>query len=182
MTLKNIAITSALALSVYACVEFTSTPANGEAQFRADAEKGNAFAQAQLGQHYLIGQKGPEDTEKAVYRLGRAAAQNEAQAVYLLGVMREKGQGFKQNLNTAFDFYMRAAKLNNGPAQNALARFYAYGMKGPIDNFESYKWQILSDKHDGLRFKSTDYKARRHLSSRQIELAKAAADDIRKSF
>lgn len=64
MTLKNIAITSALAFGVYSCVEFTSIPANGEIQFRADAENGNAFAQAQLGQHYLIEQKGPEDTER----------------------------------------------------------------------------------------------------------------------
>lgn len=180
MTIKTNMLPLIAALGLSACVEYGVVPLSLE-PFRADAEQGDAFAQAQLGQHYLMGVNGTEDLEMAVYWLERAAAQNEGQAIYVLGSMREQGHGFKQDKRAAYEFYVRAAKLNNPAAQEALARYYAIGVLGEVDHLQSHKWQLLSDRH-GSKFRSVDFLARRHLSVDQLAQAEAAADAISATF
>lgn len=179
MTSKLALLPLVAALSLSACVEYGVVPLQFE-PFRAKAERGDAFAQAQLGQHYLGGPDGTEDLEMAVYWLERAAAQNEAQAIYVLGAMRERGHGF-ENVLAAHEFYMRAAMLNNGPAQEALARIYALGLVGPVDNIASHKWQILSEQH-GRKLRPIDFMARRKLSQSEIKMAQVEADKISDHF
>lgn len=161
-------------------VEFGTAPKK-DLYFRVAAEDGDAFAQAQLGQHYLGGPEGEDDLEMAIYWLERAAKQDEPQALYTLGAMRESGHGFRPDIKAAFSFYTRAALLNNGPAQEALARIHAVGLVGPVDNVTSHKWQILSQQH-GRQMQPIDFKARFKLSESQIKLAEAEAKKISDNF
>lgn len=181
MTSKKALLPLVAALGLSACVEYGVVPLSQFEPFRAEAEKGDAFAQAQLGQYYLGGPDNEEDLEMAVYWLERAAGQNEPQAIYILGAMRERGHGFDKGVNAAHEFYMRAAMLNNGPAQEALARIYALGLVGPVDNVASHKWQILSEQH-GRKLRPIDFMARRKLSEGEVKLAEAEADKISDSF
>ncbi len=147
--------------------------------YRADAENGGAFAQTQFGQGFLLGEQG--DLDKARYWLGLAAAQNEPQAIYLLGAMHERGHGLEKDMAQAHALYMRAARLNNGPAQEALARVSALGLMGPPDYVESHKWHVLSNKH-GRMFYAADFMARTKLTAQQIKLAEAEAAKIEAGF
>jgi len=87
----------------------------------------------------------------------------------------------KKDVNAAHTFYMRAAMLNNPPAQEALARIYALGQVGPVDNVASHKWQILSEQH-GRAMRPIDFMARRKLSEGEVKMAEAEADKISDSF
>lgn len=84
MTSKKALLSLVAALGLSACVEYGVVPIRFE-PFRAKAERGDAFAQAQLGQHYLGGPDYKEDLEMAVYWLERAAEEDEPQAIYVLG-------------------------------------------------------------------------------------------------
>ena len=130
MTSKKTLLPLIAALGLTACVEYGVVPLGQFEPFRAEAERGDAFAQAQLGQHYLGGPEDAEDLEMAVYWLERAADQDEPHAIYVLGAMRERGHGFEKDVNAMHAFYMRAAMLNNGPAQEALGAFMLWGLSG----------------------------------------------------
>ena len=146
--------------------------------FRVLAEDGDAFAQAQLGQHYLIEGTSKEDTELAVYWLERAASQDEPQAIYLLGTMREHGL---RGLQAALPFYLMAAMLNNGLAQEKLAQLFASNAFGRPNYTESYKWHLLAVRH-GRGIGDTDYGAAQRLSEAQKQMARQAADRIAAGF
>lgn len=146
--------------------------------FRVLAEDGDAFAQAQLGQHYLIEGVNAEDRELAVYWLERAASQEEPHAIYLLGTMREHGL---RGLRSALPFYRKAAMLNNGPAQEKLAQLFAGSAFGKPNYMESYKWHLLAARH-GRGIGDTDYGAAQRLSEAQKQMARQAADRIAAGF
>ena len=67
MTSKKNLLPLVAALGLSACVEYGVVPLSQFEPFRAEAERGDAFAQAQLGQHYLGGHDTEEDLEMAVY-------------------------------------------------------------------------------------------------------------------
>lgn len=180
MTLKTTLLPFVAALCLSGCIEYGVVPSQLDA-FLEKAESGDAFAQAQLGQHYLGGPDNVQDMRLAKHWLERAAAQNEPQAIYTLGAMRENGHGFARDINAAFEFYTRAAMLNNPPAQEALARIHALGLVGPVDNVSSHKWQILSEQH-GRQMRATDFMARYKLSKGEIKLAEAQAKKISDRF
>lgn len=146
--------------------------------FRVLAEDGDAFAQAQLGQHYLINGTSAEDEELAVYWLERAASQDEPQAIYLLGTLRERSL---RGLGAALPFYLRAAMLNNGPAQEKLAELFAVGAFGKPNYMESYKWHLLAARH-GRGLGENDYGVGRRLTPTQKDIAQKAADRITAAF
>ena len=184
MTPKTLAPIIGAAFLLAACGEPEFIPLTAD-DLREDAAKGNSSAQAQLGQEYLVGSlSGPTngfDITTAKLWLQRAAAQNEPMALYLLGAMRENGQGFERDLKAAMTFYLRAAELNNGPAQEALARVYAQGGLGMPDYVESHKWQILANKH-GWRLDADNFFARDKLTSQELKLAELAADELAATF
>ena len=180
MTSKSRLLPLAAAFGLSGCIEFGVVPSHLDA-FYERAEKGDAFAQAQLGQHYLTDEQALEDLDQAVYWLQRAAAQDEPHAIYVLGTLHESGHGLKQDMKAAHAFYLRAAMLNNGPAQEALARIYARGLLGEPDFVASHKWQILSERH-GWRFRSTDFMARTKLSAAEVKMAEAEAASLTANF
>ena len=52
----------------------------------------------------------------------RAAAQNQSNALYNLGLYYEYGYGTTKNWTTALDYYRKAARLGNEKAQKALQK------------------------------------------------------------
>ena len=158
-------------------VEVGSIP-EGAPHFRVAAENGDAFAQAQLGQHYLLNGTDDEGRELAIYWLERAASQDEGQAIYLLGVLREQGM---YGAIAALPFYLKAARLNNAPAQERLAQLFASSELGRPNYTESYKWYLLVTRHGG-DFGLDDFGAGRHLSPAQKAMAQQAANFIAAAF
>lgn len=67
---------------------------------------------------------------KAAKNWRLAAKQGNATSQYNLGVLYEKGEGVKADLNKAFKYYLLVAVQKYGKAQRALGRFYySYAFK-----------------------------------------------------
>ena len=153
----------------------------GVAALQRAAEAGDVAAQEELATHYFIGDGAPFSQEKAFYWYGRAAAQNSHYGLYNLGHAYEFGTGVAPDIHQSAHYYERAARLNNAPAQSALARLHASGALGEKDYQQSHVWQILSERH-GPMFAAVDYRAARHLSADDIEQAAAEAKQIIATF
>ena len=175
--MTKLSLLPALAVLFFAtaCVSFEPIPFN-EAEITDKANAGDAFSQTELGQHYMF-----SDIEKGIYWLEKAAAQDEPQALYLLGSLNEQGAMFKRNVQVAHEYYLRAAKMNNGPAQEALARIYAHGSLGHTNYKESYKWQLLADAH-GWKLDAQDFGALEMLNAQEKQMAEAEALILRAQF
>ena len=71
--------------------------------------------QYELGMIYAEGQKGvPQDSEKALYWLERAAKSDHILAQYELGTMYAVGEKVPQNLEKAVRWYENIARINDG--------------------------------------------------------------------
>ena len=108
------------------------------------AEKGEAFAQYNLGVMYENGKGVPENDADAVkwYRL--AAEQGRARAQNNLGVMYENGEGVHENDVEAIKWFRLAAEKYNASAQFNLGNMYDYGEGVPENNAEAVKWYRLA--------------------------------------
>lgn len=105
------------------------------------AEAGSALAQAKLG--YIYDQS--EDNEKAVRWYREAASQQHPEGEFGLGEMYAKGESVEQDLDTAVEFYMRAAVGGHAQARRVLANAYETGALGrQIDNAEALRWLTLA--------------------------------------
>ena len=74
------------------------------------AERGDAHAQALLGNMYANGQGVRQDDAEAVRWYRQAAAQGFAEAQYNLGVAYERGRGVRQDDAQAVQWYREAAE------------------------------------------------------------------------
>lgn len=155
-------------------------PENSSVFFVA-AEDGDAFAQAQLGHAYITGDGVEKDVETGIYWIERAAKQNDAYALYVLGSVVEQGLVSNKNSKQAVAFYRRAAALNEGAAQLALARLYAGDALGEPNYLESHKWQILANAH-GWRLRGVDFGAAQNLNAAQLRQSEAAAAALQEEF
>ena len=93
------------------------------------AEKGNSEAQYWLAYEGIMS----EDYDEAAEWITKSVAQNYKYAWGLMGKMYENGDGFKQNLQTAFECYKKGAQMEDPMAQVDLARCYYLG-KGTEQN------------------------------------------------
>ncbi len=90
------------------------------------AEMGDAKAQYAMAMQYLAG-KSNLDKTVALEWLHAAARQSYAPALLQLGIMYEKGIILSKNDKKAFEFYKKAAELENPKAQISLSRMYKSG-------------------------------------------------------
>ncbi len=90
-----------------------------------EAINGNADAQTYLGICYLLGSEAPEDGDKAVYWLRKAAAQGNASAQHALGVVYVVEPSFK-NTQEGLRLLQAAAKKDTSAAAS-LAHFLIFG-------------------------------------------------------
>ena len=163
------AITAALLLSL-SMTAFALSPEQ-IAEYRAAADKGEAWAQYNLGIMYANGEGVPEDDATAVKWYTKAAEHGFAQAQYNLGVMYEDGHGVPENDATAVKWYTKAAEQGVASAQENLAFMYAKGEGVPQDNVMAYMWWNLAAAQGDENAKENKGKLQDSMTSAQIEEA-----------
>lgn len=95
---------------------------SGDAQAQADLanglmELGGSLSQAGVGSDYA----------ESVKWAKLAAAQNNADAMWVLALSYEHGRGVKRNIDTALAYYKRGAELGNAACQHSLGCYYMRG-------------------------------------------------------
>ena len=104
--------------------------------YEYSAAKGDASAQAALGQLALHGGRGvAQDEAVARQYFEQAATQGHALAQAQLGMMYEQGLGVEANNATAIEYYTKAAASGQSAALNGLGYMHLYG-NGVERNFE----------------------------------------------
>jgi TPR repeat protein len=83
----------------------------------ADAQKGDANAQALLGRAYYEGVGVPRNFATALGWLNKAVAQGNADGMFFLGLMYEHGAGVNQDLPKSLDLFDRAGEKGQRYAQ-----------------------------------------------------------------
>ena len=103
----------------------------------AQAEKGDAQAQFDVGRQYLGGKGSPlqRDEAASLQWLRKSAAQNYAPAIFWVGLAYQDGNGVKMDDAEAAKWLRRAADLKLADAQYALGWYYA-GARGVERNMD----------------------------------------------
>ena len=83
---------------------------------------------------------GPKEREAAKGWLEKAAAQNHAAAINLLGEMALDNNGVFADFERAADYFRRAAELGDTDAKYALGELYKHGKGVAKDDGEAAKW------------------------------------------
>jgi len=138
------------------------------------AEKGDAKAQAILGQMHSSGSGVPQDHAKAAFWYCKAAEQGHVKAQTSLGVMYKEGVGVPQDEREAASWFHKAAEQGHAEALYTLGVMYERG-QGAIqaDLVQAHKWfniavaagfDIAQDNLDEIETK---------MSHEQIEAARS---------
>lgn len=146
------------------------------------AEQGDVDAQLELAERYFVGNGVPYDQKKSVFWFQKAAEQGHQYGFYRLGEAYEFGQGVIPDIQLAAENYKKSALRDAPHAQDALARLHISGALGKRDYAESYKWQYLSMRHNGLMWRASDYGAEQFLSPAQKSAVIKAAIEVIEKF
>ncbi len=95
-------------------------------EFKEDADKGIAFAQAAVGVMRHIGQGTKRNLSKAFSWYKKAAEQGYEAGVANVGIMYYKGAGVEQNDVKAYAWLDLASYLRGGREHNAKARVASF--------------------------------------------------------
>lgn len=126
-----------LSLSLLLC----SCSKNSElARVTAEARRGNAEAQYQLGAYYHDESGGPPDYQTAAIWFRKAAQQGHAFAQFALGEMCLNGEGMIPDELEAAKWITKAAEQGFAPAQDELAAMCSQGMGVAPDPGEALNW------------------------------------------
>jgi hypothetical protein len=107
---------------------------------KAQAEKGDATAQSNLGFAYLTGQGVTTNFAEAVNWCRKAAEQGEPYAQFNLGCILYYGEGVPQDYAEAVKWYRKGAEWGLAEAQYNLGSCYQNGQGVPQDYAEAVKW------------------------------------------
>lgn len=111
------------------------------------AEQGNAGAQAQIGNMYMLGNGVPKDVAIAMTWFKRAAAQGNPTAQAQIGGMYERGDGVRKNFDEAAKWYKLSADGDFANGQALLARCYLLGWGGERDDVEAARlFRVVAEK------------------------------------
>jgi len=100
---------------------------------KAQAEQGDAIAQAALGSRYSIGEGVRQDYSKAFYWHQKSADQGHSGGQTALGISYLEGEGVRQDYGKAFYWLRKAADQKNTIAQIYIGLLYKTG-KGVRQN------------------------------------------------
>ena len=117
------AITAALLLS-FSMLTFAQPSPEQIAEYRANAEAGDANMQNSMGFMYSNGRGVPKDYVTAVKWYTKAAEQGNAAAQSNLGYSYANGEGVPEDDATAVKWYTKAAEQGDADAQYNLALMY----------------------------------------------------------
>lgn len=153
-----------------------SSPKDALFWLEKSAHLGDAMAQYDLAEKYLIGTVVPKDTQKAINLLQKSAAQNNSDAQSKLGLLYLVGEVVDKNYLVAKEYLEKAAFKGNYAAQNNLAVMYEKGQGFPKDYISAYHWYNLASADTG-KVGQNAAKNRDLLESRlsSLQLAQAQA-------
>lgn len=118
------------------------------AQFTKDAEKGEASAQANLGDMYLEGEGVHRDVAKAIEWYQKSAAQGNMFAQSSLGEMYAEGTGVPKDEARAVDLFQKSAAQGLNSAQLSLGKMYLHGKGVNRNLILAYAWFNLAASCD----------------------------------
>ena len=109
-------------------------------KWKAAAEKGEAWAQYNLGWAYANGEGVAENQREAIRWYRKAAEQGDSDAQTNLGYAYSRGEGVAEDKREAVRWYRKAAEQGNATAQYNLG--YAYFRGGGVaeDKREAVRW------------------------------------------
>ena len=136
------AITAALLLSL-SMTAFALSPEQ-IAEYRAAADKGEAWAQYNLGIMYANGEGVPEDDATAVKWYTKAAEQGDAAAQNNLGVMYEDGHGVPQDNVMAYMWWNLAAAQGDENAKENKGKFQDSMTSAQIEEAQTLSRECLA--------------------------------------
>jgi TPR repeat protein len=111
-------------------------PKLAEEYLTKSSELGFALAQYDLALMYDVGDKIPENREKAVYWMQEATKSGYPEALYSMGVWIERGYLGKPDMKKVLDLYEQAANKGHTNAKKSLVVLYAEGHGGFPKNLE----------------------------------------------
>ena len=135
-------ITAALLLSL-SMTAFALSPEQ-IAEYRAAADKGEAWAQYNLGIMYANGEGVPEDDATAVKWYTKAAEQGDAAAQNNLGVMYEDGHGVPQDNVMAYMWWNLAAAQGDENAKENKGKFQDSMTSAQIEEAQTLSRECLA--------------------------------------
>ncbi len=111
----------------------------------------NANAEYARGLQYYNGgdyKKGAShDYEEAMRRFRKAADYGNVEALSMIGIMYEKGNGVQQNYGEAVKWYRKAADRGDTTTQSILGMMYESGKVVPQDYVQAHMWYNLIVAH-----------------------------------
>ncbi len=109
-------------------------------EWRAAAERGEAWAQFNLGVAYRYGKGVTKDQNEAVHWYRKAAEQGYAPAQNNLGVAYDNGEGIAQDQHEAVRWFRKAAEQGYARAQINFGFAYEHGKGVSQDQREAVRW------------------------------------------
>lgn len=91
-----------------------------KSKWRKKAEKGDSFAQCNLGMDYYFGEHEEQSYEMAVYWFTKSAEQGYGFSLYLLGLCYRDGTGVEQDYIKAIEYFNGAVEQGVKDAQKEL--------------------------------------------------------------
>ncbi len=143
---------------------------------KAQAEKGDARAQNNLGKAYEKGKGTTRDYVEAIKWYRSATEQDYADAQYNLGFMHYRGDGVKKDYSEAARWFRKAAEQGCDVAQFMLGLMYHGGQGLAQDDVEACKWLDLSVAKGRIDLEKQSAKTRKELRQRMTpqQLAEAS--------
>ena len=136
-------------------VKLPTTEEEGFELTRGWVDEGKAWAQALLGNKYLLGIGVEQSYEKAIEYYTLAIKQDDPNAMYGLARMYDQGQGVTTSIEKAIELYGQATNQGHATAQFNLGNAYANGV-GVVHSFErAREWWIkaaVQDHEDALQW------------------------------
>lgn len=115
---------------------------------RGWADKGKAWAQADLGQNYKFGQGVEQSYEKAIEYYTLAIQKGDPNAMFGLATMYNLGQGVTRSIEKAFELYTQAANQGHANAQFNLGVLVYNGNGVDQSNELAREWWIKAAVQD----------------------------------
>lgn len=121
------------------------------AWFLKAAEQGNQDSQYSVATDFLYQDGIDLDVHKAIYWLSKSAKSGHIDSLKLLGKLYRKNDdmfaaleqaGISKDNKVSFDWYRKAADLNDPEAQYEVGYMYSKGLGTNVDNKEALNWYL----------------------------------------